>query len=144
MLMTWIMPTVEFRSTLDAPWIDMEPLLLGAVPSGRGTPDAYVTVGLNASPVLRIDLYRSSEQSYTFNDALGWSRFAVICWGHAIYFVELDTKQVTTLELNSYFGHAYPSEKFLLVASADRLFQVNRDGDLVWRSEPLGVDGVVV
>jgi hypothetical protein len=46
--------------------------------------------------------------------------------------------------LGTYFGHAYPSETFLLVASAERLFQVALDGSLTWRPEYLGVDGVIV
>jgi hypothetical protein len=138
------MATVKFHSRIDAPWIDLEPLTLGPVPSGRGTPEAYVTVTSKDGPVLRVDLYASADQTYAFQEAHIWSHFLVIGWGHFLYLVELGTRDVTSLNLGTYFGQAYPSETFLLVASAERLFQIAPDGSLTWRSDCLGMDGIIV
>jgi hypothetical protein len=138
------MPTVEIRSRIDAPWIDVEPLILGSTAAGPGTPEAYVTVESEEGPALRVDLYKSGDQSYAFSDAHVWSHFLVIGWGHFLYLVELRTRDVTSRDLGSYFGHAYPTERFLLVASAERLFRIDTDGSLSWRSDPLGMDGVIV
>ena len=51
---------------------------------------------------------------------------------------------MTSFNLGTYFGHLYPSEEFLLVASAERLFRIDPDGAVKWRSGELGIDGVIV
>jgi hypothetical protein len=50
----------------------------------------------------------------------------------------------STLDLDDYFGHLYPLEHCLLVASSQRLFCVATDGIVKWSSRELGIDGVVV
>lgn len=49
-----------------------------------------------------------------------------------------------TTDLGAYFGYAYPTERYLLVASADRLRRFELDGCLAWTSGELAVDGVIV
>jgi hypothetical protein len=51
---------------------------------------------------------------------------------------------VSSLDLGSYFGRLYAGDSYLLAASAERLFRIGLDGTLLWASDPLGLDGVVV
>jgi len=106
-----------FFATLGPPWMRIEPVRLGRVPTGHGTPDRFVAVQAGDSPLLRVDLYRSSEECFAFEEVCVWSGFVVIGWGHCIYLVEPRTRAVSALHLGSYFGHLYPAEQFLLVAS---------------------------
>lgn len=131
-------------TTLELPWTQMEPIRLGRVPTGRGTADRFVVVESGKAPLLRVDLYKSSEESYAFEQVCFWYAFVVIGWGHCVYLIEPRTRAVTTLDLGSYFGHLYPGEECLLVASAERLFRVELDGHQSWQSDDLGIDGVVV
>jgi hypothetical protein len=122
----------------------MDPVRLGQVPTGRGTADRFVAVETDEGPVLRVDLYQSGEECFAFEEVRLWSGFVVVGWGHRVYLVELLTRAVSAIELSSYFGHLYAAEQWLLVASAERLFRVEPDGSILWRSEALGIDGVVV
>jgi hypothetical protein len=122
----------------------MEPVRLGQVPTGLGTADRFVTVEDDNGPLLRLDLYRSSEESYIFEELLLWAGFVAVGWGDQLYLVSLTTRQVVALPLDSYFGHVFPAEDRLLVASAERLFCLAPDGSLAWRSPQVGIDGVTI
>lgn len=138
------MTRTAFHSMLDVPWAGMEPVQLGQVPTGLGTADRFVTVETEQGPLLRLDLYRSSDECFAFEEVRIWSGFVAIGWGHHLYLVKPQTRQVLALDLGSYFGHMYPAEGCLLVASAERLFCVAPDGSLLWQSDHLGIDGVIV
>ena len=130
--------------TVESPWKDMEPVRLGSVPTGLGTPDRFVAVEGDERPLLRIDLYGSSDEAFAFEEVRVWSQFVAIGWGEQLYLVDPLTRRVLAIRLGSYFGHMYPAEKNLLVASAERLFLVAPNGAVLWQSGHLGVDGVVV
>jgi len=60
----------------------MDPVRIGAViPSGMGTPAQYLTVGDQDQPVMRVDLYGHSDESYTLTDVIIWQGLLVVGWG---------------------------------------------------------------
>jgi hypothetical protein len=131
--------------TIDAPWTGMEPLRLGCVPSGLGTPDRYLTIELAGCPLVRCDLYGwRSVESHTFEEVQAWSGLVVVGFGHRLYVIEPVVRKASSFNLGSYFGHLYPAGDYLLVASAERLFRLESGGTVVWRSPEVGIDGVVV
>ena len=136
--------TITWRETIDSPWIGMHPSRIGEVPAGLGTPDTYILLAQGEEPVLRVDAYPSSEECFAFNDAIIWHSFLVVGWGDSIYLIKIDTGAVTKQELGMYFGHLYADAEYLLVASGDRLWRIDRDGSLKWKTDVLGTDGVVV
>ena len=138
------MTRATFRAFLDPPWTSIEPLRLGCVPKGLGAADRFVTVESGQGPLLRVDLYKDTDECFTFEDVRLWSSFVVIGWGHRIYLVTPHPRKVSAFDLGSYFGHMYEAENYLLVASAEHLFCIERDGSLGWQSTSLGVDGVIV
>lgn len=141
------MTRVQFHSTLDEHWVGIEPVRLGRIPVGLGTAHQFITFDSDDSdegPLLRVDLYRSSDESFSFEDALLWSHFLAVGWGHHVYLVDLPTRQVLSTDLGGYFGHMYPRSECLLFASEDRLTCIASDGSLLWRSGLLGIDGVIV
>jgi hypothetical protein len=96
-------------------------------------------------PQVRIDVYTGKcYQSSGFEDAIFWRGWVVIGFGEQVFLVSPSDHRTITLELGSYFGHLYPLESCLLVASGERLFAVRIDGDLAWRTEVIGIDGVVI
>lgn len=138
------MGTAVFAKHLERAWQASPPLCLGPPPSPANVPHVLVT-----DPVrLRIDLY--AEDEYFFREELlFWHNWLVIACGHRVHLVDLparvrgETRATISHDLHSYFGYLYPCE-VLLVASADRLRAIDRHGELLWTSPPLGVDGVVV
>jgi hypothetical protein len=89
-----------------------------------------------------VDVYVEYESS--FREAIVWQRWIVIGIDHQLHLVPLTGEQPTTLNLNDYFGHLYPLDHCLLVASSGRLFCVTTDGIVKWSSPDLGIDGVLV
>jgi hypothetical protein len=133
---------VSFRNVIESPWMDMEPTRVGPVPSAKGTPDVFVIAEENDHPVLRVDVYVDYESA--FAESIAWKHWIVIGIGHHLHLVPLTGDNSSTLDLNDYFGHLYPLDHCLLVASGQRLFCVTTAGIVKWSSPELGIDGVIV
>jgi hypothetical protein len=130
-----------FRDTIDPPWTGMNPVAVGAVPSGAGTPSTYVVVERDGAPLLRIDVH---DEPAAFQDVIGWANLIVFGFGDCVHFVSPGSRQTVTVRLSDYFGHLYPVEGRLLVADARCLRCFDENGSLLWRSSQLAIDGVVV
>lgn len=135
---------VEYRRSIDGPWFQMKPIRIGSAPNNSGTPDQYLLLECDGLPSLRIDAYKSPEEIFVFNEALVWHRFLVIGWGDNVYLVDMKSTWVTKYFLGSYFGHIYSDDTSLLIASCERLCRIHFDSSLLWTSETLGIDGVIV
>ncbi len=135
---------VRLQTTLPAPWLTLPPMRIGQIPTGLGTPDVYALVQEEDELCLRIDLYASSSECFAFEEAIVWRNFIVIGYGSHVYLVETVSRQVFTYPLQDYFGHLYPAEQFLLVASSSHLLCLNKEGHLQWTSAQVGIDGVLV
>lgn len=136
--------TITWRNTIDARWLAIEPTRIGEIPSGLGTPDKYVLVAEHDEPLLRVDAYPSSDECFAFKEAVIWLQFLVVGWGGFVYLIDLGSRAITKHALSNYFGHIYANDEYLLVASAERLHRIDKDGTLQWTSDVLGIDGVVV
>ncbi|MGH2638255.1 MAG: hypothetical protein ACRDF4_03065 [Rhabdochlamydiaceae bacterium] len=135
------MYTCRFARTIEEPWTTLEPISLGAVPSGHGTPERYCLVEYQECQVMRFDVY---GQDMAFADAQIWKMWVVIGFADAVHFVTFDTKQRHSSPLRGYFGHLYTTEEFLFVASASDLLCFDTEVRLQWRAQDLGIDGVVI
>jgi hypothetical protein len=122
----------------------MEPVRVGRVPPGKGTPDVFVIVEENGKPVLRIDVYDLAPERSAFAECIAWKHWIVIGISHHLHLIPLTADNPSTLDLDDYFGHLYPLDHCLLIASGQRLFCVATDGIVKWSSRELGIDGVVV
>jgi hypothetical protein len=133
----------SLTNAIDRPWTDMEPVRVGVVPPGRGTPDAFVTVERGGQPMLRIDAYAKSFPG-PFREAIVWKSFAVLGCSDVVHLIDPESRLVQTIRCDGYFGHLYPTEHSLLVADASRLICIDQGGRPAWESAVLGIDGVVV
>jgi hypothetical protein len=137
------MSKIIFSTTIEPPWTNIEPIRLGTIPTGLGTADRFLTVTTDEGQRLRIDLYASGENR-TFEEAHLWGDNLVIGYGHRLHFIQPTSRKVISIDLGGYFGHLYPTDECMLVASEDRLIRIEPDGKVGWLSEHLGIDGVVV
>ncbi|MCG7852227.1 MAG: hypothetical protein MIO92_06870 [Methanosarcinaceae archaeon] len=135
---------VNFFKTVEGPWVRMEPVRIGAVPIGLGTPEWYVTVYKGDRPYLRVDLYLGPDEIDVFREAIIWEQSVAIGAGHSVFLIHLESLDSRGIELGSYFCRLYPSAEYLLIASAEHLCHVNRDGSIKWTSPRIGIDGVEV
>ncbi|MHB0959630.1 MAG: hypothetical protein ACYC0X_29455 [Pirellulaceae bacterium] len=135
---------ITWLDVIDSPWLGIHPTRIGNIPAGLGTPDKYILIAEDDHPIFRVDAYASSEESFTFHDAVIWHGFLVVGWGDCAYLIDISSGAVTKHALGNYFGHVYANNEYLLVASGDRLWSIHRDGSVQWKSDVLGIDGVVV
>lgn len=133
-----------FCSSLEPFWLSIEPIRLGKSPASSRVCDRFFIMMLADDEPLRLDLYRSDEEAFAFEEALVWRQFVVLGWGHGVYLVDTKTRKTIRHELESYFGHLYAAANELLVASAEALVRVGEEGAVHWRCGGLGLDGVVV
>lgn len=99
---------------------DLSPVRVGRVASSPGNPDRYAIVKDESERgILRVDLYA----------------------------VSIADCSVVTVHLGlgfGYFGHLYPTPDYLLIASGERLFRMEPDRAILWRTAVLAADGVLV
>jgi hypothetical protein len=136
---------IVFRSAIEPPWTEIEPIRVGRVPKSLGTPDAYVTAELGDRNRIRVDIYAdSSVESFSFEQAQIWNGWLVLGFGNKIYLISSAHHRAVTVDLGAYFGHLYPAGDLLLVAGDRKLWCLDRDGIIKWVSPVVGIDGVVV
>jgi hypothetical protein len=124
-------------------WEDIKSVRVGCIPNGLGTPDAYVLIENDGAPLIRVDVH-GYEKSYAFEDVIVWREFAIIGFGYQVHLVDYQTQEIITFELDSYFRHFYFCDEWLIVASGYRLLLIGPTADVVWKTEYLGLDGVII
>ena len=121
----------------------MPPIAVGSQPSGSPSAAVFVAVeGQDGAPLLRIDVHQSDRGA--FQETIVWKELVVVGYGDLVHLVSLRSHEVTSHSMSGYFGHLYPLEDYLLVADAGHLHCFDSKGAQLWRSDPLGIDGVVV
>ena len=63
----------------------MEPVRVGRVLPGKGTPGVFVIAEENDKPVLRIDVYDVAPEQSPFAECIAWKHWIVIGIGHHLY-----------------------------------------------------------
>jgi hypothetical protein len=105
---------------------------------------ASVLVEKASNPVMTISVYGNDDDYFFKQSVLLWNTYIVIGVGHQVTFVHLANHASTTTDLGCYFGYLYPADGLLLIASARYLHCFGSDGNLLWMSKELGIDGVIV
>ena len=118
-----------------------QPIRLG---TGLGAPDRYVLVREGENVVMRVELYRQRDEYHCFEAAEIWQDFVVIGIGERVHLIHLKTREATEHCLGSYFVHLYPADSAVYVTSAERAFKIGPEGKVLWASDRLGIDGVLI
>lgn len=135
---------IKWSACIDEPWLRMEPYRIGDVPSGLGTPDQYILVNKDDCSMSRVDAYKSSNECFCFQDARIWREFLAVGWGDHLYLICADSGTIVKHDLGSYFGSMTTHDESLLVASAHRLHRIGSDGTILWQTDYIAIDGVVI
>ena len=130
------------QGSLDDPWRFMDPIRVGRVRTGEPEPQRYITVARDGVPIARIDAY--AEDPGPFMDCVAWGRFILLGWDAIAHLIDPSTRKVLDVECAWYFGHFYPLDDRLLIASASELICIDPRGDVLWSRGDLGLDGVIV
>jgi hypothetical protein len=125
------------------------------VSTGNEGPDPTVVarVGIIDDEGLRIQLnVLSSAGLPCFQDARCVDHLAYIGFGHSLFVFNTRTGTLASHSLDGYFGRMYdvgdfetlPAQLSVLVTSASEALAFSRTGELAWRCQNLGIDGVLL
>jgi hypothetical protein len=134
--------TASFHRDIDDPWRRMEPIRIGPMSRWMREPDGYVTIAQDSQPVARIDAYAECEGA--FLELIVWRATVVFGWSDVVHLVDPVARRNQSVACDGYFGHLYPLDSQLLIASASELICISAEWKEIWRRGNLGVDGVVV
>jgi hypothetical protein len=137
------MCAARLTAVLDDEWLNLEPVRVFAGPTGRLAPVAYALLDVDGHR-LRVDVYADEPDCYAFEAAVEWRGNMVIGFGSHVHIVGISDRQSTTVHLGGYFSGLYPLADCLLVASQDRVWRVDPNQSIRWRSQRVGLDGVVL
>lgn len=138
------MLAAHLSTTIDEKTSRLEPVSVGRIRANLATSDCYVTVFDAGELILRVDVHASRPACFAFQETILWRDILLIGFGDEVHAVSLSDRSAHTVDLGAYFGHFYPITDYLLIASGERLFRMEPDRSIRWRSEPVGIDGVVV
>ena len=80
-----------------------------------------------------------------FKHAEIWNDLLLVGFeGHFYIYDLLNKKNILALKMDGYFGHLYMHNNFFYVADAAKLYCINDKAHIIWESDDLGVDGVIV
>lgn len=99
-------------------------------------------INKDKTPYLEIEVDPNSWNP--FNTECFFNDYFCVGNGENAYFVNLYTQEIKTLSCDMYFGYFYTNKGRLYVASNSQLFCLDSNCDLLWRSEKMAVDGVIV
>lgn len=125
-------------------------VLVGSTTSSEAI-SARVGVMVGERNFLRIDLAETFE--YTcFQDARMLGNKAFIGFGERLFVVDVISEHVVLYQMAGYFGHLFDAQELeysgsdfsILASSASELLAFDQDGALLWKTEGLGIDGVIV
>ena len=137
------MLVASVSTVIDAAYLRLSPIRVGRVPTSLSTPDLYVTVA-EGDTVVRVDAYAFGSQSFAFQDAVVWRDKLAIGFGSHVHAISLVDRSAISIDLGSYYADMYPTPDYLLIASGERLFRMEPDHSIMWKTAPLANDGVVV
>lgn len=129
---------------IDAAAVEFDPVRVGRIPATLGTPDRYVTVADDDRLVLRVDVYSYGADCFAFENAIVWRGNLVVGFGSHVHAVCIATRAAVSVPLECYYGDFYATADYLLIASGERLFRMEPDRSILWKSPVLACDGVVV
>ena len=136
--------TITWANSIESHWEGLVPISIGKFSQHTEAPEQHILVECNKQPFIRIDAFRNFDESFAFKDAVTWFSLLVIGWGHSVYLIHTESMDSTRLECDSYFEDLYKDDDYLLIASGESLTRIDKDGSILWQSNMLGIDGVIV
>jgi hypothetical protein len=133
---------VRFQSVIKPPWLGMEPIRIGNIPPGLGTPAIYVLVGTDERPILRIDRYWDVESGIG-EDGFVWNDQVFIGLGDFVHVIGLPTQNVLEIPCTCFCYFKVLPDR-VLFADMERLRCIGPNGTVQWTSEPIAIDTLTI
>ncbi|MBX2972494.1 MAG: hypothetical protein KF797_05285 [Flavobacteriales bacterium] len=122
----------------------MEPILISGAASIWYHSQEFI-VERDGDEVLNVYEIRFEGGAGAFKEALKWGSILVVGHGACVYLYDVkEGKALRTLSFDGYFGHLYVFKDLLYVAGDHELYCLGGRGDILWKRDNLGIDGVII
>lgn len=95
----------------------------------------------DAEPYLQVEVDSSMNP---FDQALIYGKYLCLGVGERVYFLDLEKAEYISIDVDCYFGYFYKHNQLLYITSASEVLVFDNDIHLLWKSEKLAIDGVVI
>jgi len=96
-------------------------------------------------PYRRFELHGvSRSEAWVRSDAITWKGLLAIGFAQRAYVMPVAGGTPRQIDFESYFSRFYAGESWLLVVSGGDVLRLDESGDVVWRSEEFGIDGIII
>jgi hypothetical protein len=127
-------------TTVDPPWTALAPIA-----PGEGGLNGHLLVEKDGAPCVRFELRKSTiAECWAHQEALYWNGVFAIGFAERVHLVTPAGAMINRIALDEYFCGFQAEEDGLLVATGGRVLRLDECGEVVWRSERLALDGVVI
>jgi hypothetical protein len=131
-------------------WNSVSGITIGK-PSNVEYQNIRVGIFKNDNKYLVLNIY-AYQECICFKSVEIIENTIVIGFGEQVYFFDVETQVLVSHKLDGYFGYIYLPSDFdlhenafsVIVASATSLHHYTRQGNELWKSELLGIDGVII
>lgn len=79
-----------------------------------------------------------------FNTVYFFMEYFCVGLGDMVYFISIETGEISEICVSMYFGYFYEHEKRLYVASGTSLYCFDCSCNLIWLSDNIAIDGVII
>jgi hypothetical protein len=126
-------------AALSPPWTDRTPVALG-----DGRLAGYLLVEREGTPFRCFALHGIGKpEAWLRAQAFLWRDKIAIGFAERVYLVPVGSGSAHLVTLESYFSAFVGDDDFLLAVSGEDITRLDPQGGIVWRSVPLGIDGVI-
>ncbi|MEZ4301475.1 MAG: dual specificity protein phosphatase family protein [Polyangiaceae bacterium] len=129
--------------TLEEPWRSVTPVIAGRKSASGKEPHCHIGTHHRGARV-RVEVHVDPDEHCFREQAMLVGGALFIGAGSGLIFVDLATREVQYLHLDSYFGHLYRLDDGVLAASGRSLHRVGMDGRAQWTAADIACDGVLV
>jgi outer membrane protein assembly factor BamB len=124
--------------------ITLSPVLISGRLSAACSNQGFLTLREGATIKALYEI-KYEAQGSPFREALLIDHLLAVGHEAHFYLFNLMTNEtILRLDLNAYFGHLYHDHGVFYVADAHGLYCIDKNGEIFWSNEELGIDGVVV
>ncbi|MBN2533332.1 MAG: hypothetical protein JXB88_10590 [Spirochaetales bacterium] len=139
---------IVFKESLSDHEYNLDNYILGPRPDTKPTPDCYAILYNNDTPVRRFDLY--DDDFYDFKKLYHITgKWIIICFGNHVHWFNLVTTSIISHKLSLsgsffYFCEILEYKNNILIATDEKLYNYDSNSNLIWKSESISVDGVII
>jgi len=142
----------DFQIRTERLWSSVAPINVGECSIEPGIPDEIVFIDRGQEPFMRLHIHYPPLEYHLKTEAKIWSGWVVVGFSGRVVLVSIHDGLQRTIALSDvtpsdsfdYFCQLFSEGDVLLACSGRRIFRIGRQGEILWKSDELGLDGVLV